>query len=368
MYWQSHRGEKCFTISFLALPTVSCTTGSTTIIVKCARELCASVLRVCVSLTAAPRFLFNLNCKDRKEVDTHVGTFWFQRPAHPFTLHHSFWQWAAVTCNSLQRLWHLVAIAGAYNFLLDTLLNLKRRFFPSYFGPSHSMHGRISFSLAFSLARLCHLISLRNRLPKHLKRKFHFRILFVFQRSDCQRRKHAHRCADVAHTHYHPTLSLAFNRGKIVKCVRSKHICVAFISICAAITYDAPNVWRFYHFDDAGVGRSLLNTTSRRIFVLERHAIWIGLESLPPQTTTSPTEDAFVGFLFLFFSSERCCGNHTITIPPIACHLSYFNEPFSNVLCGAGGCCCPEKCKYSLSASAEYDSHIVHTKHMYEES
>lgn len=135
-----------------------------------------------------------------------------------------------------------------------------------------------------------------------------------------------------------------------------------FISIWTAITYDAPNVWRFYHFDDDGVGLSLL-----RVYLYKRDAIWIGLRSFPLQTTPFPTEEAFV-VCFFFFLQMLLWEVGTILLSYVICPIS--TNPFQMfcvLLNGAGGCCCSKKCKYSLSASAN-DSQFMYTKHMSEES
>lgn len=211
------------------------------------------------------------------------------------------------------------------------------------------------FSLAFSLARLNHLISFRNRSPKHLK-KINFYILYscFFTATATAGNIHINARTCCKHTRLY-IVRIRFYFRPFSWCQNVKWLWIRKIFALVHFDLHSHNIWwpkcatilsyRWWRWPF--FSRRIICTSETRyeldsqVFRHRRRQHFL-------------QEEAFEQFFFFLYCS---CGGHS----------SYFNEPFFECLvCRVllvPVVVAEQKCKYGLSA---YDSHFMHTKNMWE--
>lgn len=174
------------------------------------------------------------------------------------------------------------------------------------------------FSLAFSSARLNHLISIRNRSLEHLKKIFNLYILYSFSFTAIAGNIHINARTCYRHTIIHRSRSNSFLYSLVLlkpKCEMCVHCAFEkylrwLISVCTQITYDAPNVRRFYHIDD-GIGLSSLAV----LFVpVRRDMNWTAKSSATDDENISHKKKRSSSFFSLYCS----CGSYSCAICPFS--------------------------------------------------
>lgn len=186
------------------------------------------------------------------------------------------------------------------------------------------------FSLAFSLARLCHLISFRNRSPKHLKKLNLFHSFPVTLHTATAGNVHI----DVRTWRRHTFRRIRFPFFIFARHLRGsprQNVCIREIFALVPFDLHSDNVWCPKCVTILSCRWWCWPFYFRRIFVRAgRDMNWTA------KPKSSGTDDnVFNWWSLCWFFSTTAVG--AIVVLSVICPIS--TNPFSNVLCADGGCC-----------------------------